>query len=103
MGLEVGDEHLHGASVLELAARDPLRSPLYAPDGTFYLPDFAISWRSKEWYWEHFGRLDEERYRNHWETKRIWYDRHCPGRLVTTEDGGEFSRAAAALIDGHFS
>lgn len=29
--------------------------PLYAPDGTFYLPDFSIRWQGEDWYWEHLG------------------------------------------------
>ena len=29
--------------------------PLYAPDGSFYLPDFTIIWRGENYYWEHLG------------------------------------------------
>ena len=67
--------------------------PLYAPDGTFYLPDFTITWQGQEWYWEHVGRLDLEHYRNHWDTKQAWYDKHFPGttpdhaRVEQTEQG----------------
>jgi len=43
--------------------------PLYAPDGTFYLPDFTITWNGEEYYWEHLGLLHNEDYKNHWETK----------------------------------
>jgi hypothetical protein len=68
--------------------------PLFAPDGTFYLPDFTIMWRGEKWYWEHLGRLDDEGYRNHWETKKAWYDEHFPGRLITTEESGELSKQA---------
>lgn len=78
-------------------------APLYASDGTFYLPDFTISWQGQEWYWEHLGRMDDEGYRNHWATKQAWYDQHFPGRLVTTSESGELTREAAALIDAHFS
>lgn len=61
--------------------------PLYAPDGTFYLPDFTITWRGEEWYWEHLGMLHDERYRNHWETKRAWYEKHgFADRLITTSE-----------------
>ena len=61
-----------------LAERDiPFRYeiPLFAPDGTFYLPDFTVTARGEQWYWEHLGRMDLEEYRNHWETKRTWYNR----------------------------
>jgi hypothetical protein len=29
--------------------------PLQAPDGTFYLPDFTITWNGERWYWEQLG------------------------------------------------
>ena len=25
--------------------------PLFAPDGTFYLPDFTIEWRGQRYFW----------------------------------------------------
>jgi exodeoxyribonuclease V alpha subunit len=77
--------------------------PLYAPDGTFYLPDFTVTWQGKDWYWEHVGRLDLEDYRNHWETKTAWYEKHFPGQLVTTLESNNLSKDAAAIIADHFS
>jgi hypothetical protein len=77
--------------------------PLFAPDGTFYLPDFTVTWHGEKWYWEHLGRLDDERYRNHWETKEAWYEEHFPGRLVVTRESGELSTDAAELIKTAFS
>ena len=77
--------------------------PLYAPDGTFYLPDFTITYAGEDWYWEHLGRLDNEEYRNHWGTKKAWYDRFFPGRLVTTHESGELSKDANDLIEQYFS
>ena len=32
--------------------------PLYAPDGTMFLPDFTVKFRGETYYWEHVGRLD---------------------------------------------
>jgi exodeoxyribonuclease V alpha subunit len=78
-------------------------APLFAPDGTFYLPDFTISWHGQDWYWEHLGRLDDADYRNHWETKCAWYDAHFPGRLVTTVDSGDLTKDAAEVINSHFT
>lgn len=89
-----------------LAEREiPFRyeTPLYAPDGTFYLPDFTVRWQGQEWYWEHVGRLDEDDYRNHWETKEAWYGRHFPGQLITTFESGELTRTAEQLIGQHFA
>jgi len=61
--------------------------PLYAPDGTFYIPDFTIVWAGEKWYWEHLGLLDKEEYRNHWNTKKEWYKENgFIGRLVITEE-----------------
>lgn len=78
--------------------------PLFAPDGTFYLPDFTIQAAGKIWYWEHWGRLDSEAYRNHAETKREWYSRYFPGRLIETEETGELSaisdRIIASIVGG---
>lgn len=65
--------------------------PLYAPDGTFYLPDFTINWQGEAWYWEHLGMLHDEVYRHHWETKQAWYEKHGFGdRLITTSEVGGF-------------
>ncbi|MFI5454095.1 MAG: AAA family ATPase [Isosphaerales bacterium] len=89
-----------------LAERDiPFRYEvaLFAKDGTFYLPDFTINARGDEWYWEHVGRLDQEAYRNHWETKKAWYHRFFPGRLVVTEESGKLSQDANRIIEAHFS
>lgn len=74
-------------------------SPLYAPDGTFVLPDFTIKAQGQEWYWEHVGMLHDESYRNRWETKRAWYDKHFPGRLVTTLESASLSKGAASVIE----
>ncbi|OPY56983.1 MAG: ATP-dependent RecD-like DNA helicase [Pelotomaculum sp. PtaU1.Bin035] len=76
--------------------------PLFAPDGTFYLPDFTITWHGEDWYWEHLGLIEQEEYRNHWETKRQWYDNNFPGRLVTTEDSGNLSISARETIEKYF-
>ena len=77
--------------------------PLYAPDGSFYLPDFTIVWRGEQFYWEHLGLLERDDYKRHWDTKKAWYDRHFPGRLVTTEESGNLSIAAKNLIETKFS
>lgn len=77
-------------------------APLYAPDGTFYLPDFTITWNGEPYYWEHLGRLDDEGYKNHWNTKKKWYEKHFPNRLITTEEAPTLSNDAKALIDANF-
>jgi hypothetical protein len=77
--------------------------PLFASDGTFYLPDFIITWNGEPWYWEHLGRLDKPDYSNHWDTKQTWYNKHFPDRLVTTKESPSLTSDAKAIIDKYFS
>ncbi|MDD3653113.1 MAG: ATP-binding domain-containing protein [Desulfotomaculaceae bacterium] len=77
--------------------------PLFAPDGTFYLPDFTVTWHGEDWYWEHLGLMEQDEYRNHWDTKQQWYNKNFPGRLVTTEESGNLSICAKEIIDKYFS
>ena len=77
--------------------------PLYAKDGSFYLPDFTILWRGEQYYWEHLGLLEKDAYKRHWDTKKKWYEKHFPGRLLTTLESGNLSMDAKALIDDNFS
>lgn len=75
--------------------------PLIAKDGTMYLPDFTVTFRGEEYYWEHVGMLDDTNYAKGWEEKKSWYDRHFPKKLVfTTEE--KLSKSAAELIFTHF-
>jgi exodeoxyribonuclease V alpha subunit len=76
---------------------------LHAPDGSFYLPDFTVTWRGMDYYWEHVGMLHREDYRAHWEQKLAWYERFFPGKLITTEESGELSRLADEIILCHFT
>jgi len=89
-----------------LAEREVLfryEEPLFAPDGTFYLPDFTITWNGEKYYWEHWGRLDQERYRNHTATKKKWYKKHFPCKLVETFEGTDVTTQADQLIKENFS
>lgn len=72
--------------------------PLFASDGTFYLPDFTVAAGGRTWYWEHWGRLDDEGYRNHMETKKAWYEQNFPGQLVETVESGKLSKDAETVI-----
>lgn len=76
--------------------------PLYAADGSFYLPDFTITWRGEKYFWEHLGLLECDEYRRKWEAKRAWYEMHFPGRLLITEESGDLSHSAKAIIDRTF-
>lgn len=72
--------------------------PLYAPDGTMYLPDFTLIWAGEEWYWEHLGRLDIPEYKAKWEKKEKWYHQHFPGRLLITREGKDLSAQADQIV-----
>ena len=77
--------------------------PLFAPDGSFYIPDFTITWRGEQWYWEHLGLLDREDYKNHWQVKKQWYEKHFPDRLITTVESPTLSKDVEAIVDKYFS
>lgn len=64
---------------------------LFAPDGTFYLPDFTLTIFGEEWYWEHLGMLHNAEYRRHWEEKLAWYQKYgFADRLIVTEEQAGF-------------
>lgn len=72
---------------------------LQAIDGSYYLPDFTIMHRGREYYWEHLGMLDIPKYKAHWETKKQWYNKFFPNQLLTTVDGGTLTTDAQTIID----
>lgn len=76
--------------------------PLFAPDGTMYLPDFTIEWRGQRYFWEHVGMLHDAHYRQKWEAKQKWYDRHFPGMLVVTKETPHLSKQAEEVIRERF-
>lgn len=75
--------------------------PLYAKDGTMYLPDFTVKFQGETYYWEHVGRLDLPGYKAHWEEKEKWYEKNFPGKLLTTYEGNDLSTAAMEIIKSH--
>ena len=76
--------------------------PLFAPDGTMYLPDFTIEWRGQKYFWEHLGMIEKADYRAKWEEKRRWYDRHFAGLLITTEESPHLSKEVERVIKQQF-
>ena len=73
--------------------------PLFAPDGTFYLPDFTIQWRGRTYYWEHLGMLEQSSYKAHWEMKQKWYDKFFPCQLITTIENTDLTLQTKNHID----
>jgi exodeoxyribonuclease V alpha subunit len=72
--------------------------PLYAEDGTFFLPDFTLRMAGEKYFWEHWGMLSDERYAAHRDQKKSWYETNFPGRLVETLESGQLSSDAHDLI-----
>ena len=75
--------------------------PLYAADGTMYLPDFTVTFRGETYYWEHVGMLDRPDYKAHWEKKQKWYEKNFPGQLLVTYEGKNLSQDALGIIMAH--
>ena len=47
--------------------------PAYAPDGSFYLPDFTLRVGGERVFWEHWGMLSKKAYAAHRDQKTAWY------------------------------
>jgi exodeoxyribonuclease V alpha subunit len=77
--------------------------PKFAPNGSMYLPDFTIQWQGTEYFWEHVGRLDLPDYKNHWETKKKWYDEHFPGQLIVTFEGNDQTNQIRNILKSKFN
>lgn len=76
---------------------------VYAPDGSYSVPDFTIMWRGEPFFWEHLGLSAEQGYRRLWAMRKSWYERHFPARLITTEGSENLSTNAKGLIEARFS
>ncbi|MCL2203701.1 MAG: AAA family ATPase [Defluviitaleaceae bacterium] len=77
--------------------------PLFAPDGTMYLPDFTIIYRGDEYYWEHWGLLDKEKYKAKTDEKIAWYKKHFPTRLIESNEGNTISAQIRDNFIRHFN
>lgn len=74
--------------------------PLYAEDGSFFLPDFTLRVAGEKYFWEHWGMLSEEGYFAHRDQKKCWYGSNFPGRLIETSESSQLSSEANRLIEG---
>ncbi|MDY6863748.1 MAG: AAA family ATPase [Thermodesulfobacteriota bacterium] len=77
--------------------------PLFAKDGTMYLPDFTVTWKGRKYYWEHVGRLDLPKYKEHWEKKKEWYEEHFPGQLIVTYESDSQTKDIECIIKHNFN
>jgi hypothetical protein len=76
--------------------------PLYASDGTMFLPDFTIEYRGQTWYWEHLGLMIKPEYEEHWQNKAAWYEKHFPGQLIVTHEGDQQSDEIRDVFGRYF-
>jgi hypothetical protein len=76
--------------------------PKFAKNGSMYLPDFTINWQGTEYFWEHVGRLDLPKYKNHWETKQKWYEEHFPGQLIVSYEGSDQTTQIRDILKSKF-
>lgn len=65
--------------------------PLFASDGSMYLPDFTVTYQGEDYYWEHLGMLDQTKYAANWAEKKQWYERNFAGRLIISIEGNDLS------------
>ncbi|MBI5192720.1 MAG: hypothetical protein HZA08_04670 [Nitrospirae bacterium] len=63
---------------------------------------YTITWQGEQWYWEHLGLLENERYHNHWKVKNEWYDKYFSGHLIATTESGSLSKDAERIIEKKF-
>lgn len=73
--------------------------PLYAEDGSFFLPDFTLRIGGEKYYWEHWGMMWNGGYAAHRDQKKIWYETNFPNRLVETIESSQLSSDANKLIE----
>lgn len=73
--------------------------PLYAPDGSMYIPDFTVTFRGETYYWEHVGMLNNAKYKYHWENKLQWYNKHFKDKLLITYESDNLSIDAKNIIE----
>ena len=76
--------------------------PLFAPDGTMYLPDFTVTFQGNDYYWEHWGLLERERYAAHTQAKKKWYEKYFPGRLIESFEGNDISTQIKEICKDSF-
>lgn len=77
-------------------------APLFAPDRTWRVPDFTISYNGIAYYWEHLGMLDDDEYEKDWINKESWYKQHFPNQLITTRETSTLSKETESIIEQNF-
>ncbi len=103
------ERHRARPCVLWTGSCCPTRSSRFATEPSLILSGRTISTLGRtrrygeDWYWEHWGRMDEQKYRNHRAEKVEWYKKNFPDRLIETFEGKTLSADADKLIKNYFS
>jgi len=63
---------------------------------------FTVTFQGNDYYWEHWGLLDRERYAAHTEAKKKWYEKNFPGRLVESVEGNDISTQIKTICKDSF-
>ncbi|WCL50761.1 ATP-dependent DNA helicase [Leptospira sp. GIMC2001] len=77
--------------------------PLFAEDGTMFLPDFTVFWKGKKYFWEHVGRLDLPEYEEHWKKKKVWYELNFPDQLIITYESDSQTKDIQSILASYFN
>ena len=69
-----------------------------------YKPDFTIHYKSRIFYWEHLGMLDNKSYAANWNEKLKWYNENiAPGQLLTNTEAEDIGAQIDRVIKATFN
>lgn len=72
--------------------------PLSAEGKTYY-PDFTVHIGKKEYYWEHFGMMNDEVYAKRTAIKIKWYNKNFPKKLIWTEENSHLMIQIQEIVE----
>ena len=91
------------AGLLHMSGLDyEYENEIFDSDGKSYQPDFTIRYKSRVFYWEHLGMLEEPSYVIKWENKEKGYTTKIPDILLITREDDNIGEQAGNLIKETF-
>ena len=75
---------------------------IYDSDGKPYKPDFTIKFKSRIFFLEHLGMMEEPAYAKKWISKVAGYTKKIPGILITTRENDNICEQIINLIKDIF-
>ena len=73
-------------------------TPLFAEDGTMYLPDFTLTWKGETLLLGTCRTIRFPEYKKHWKEKEKWYDENFPGKLIVTYESNLQSKDIEKIL-----